>query len=327
MITLRQLEIFLAVARAEHVTAAAEQLHLSQSAVSAALAELSEQLGGPLFDRSGRRIVRNARGTRLLEEAADLLQRASDLVRGFRGDREVRGRLRVGASSTIGMYLLPERVARFAAANDGVDVDLEIGNSAQIEDRLVARSLDVGFVEGPPQRPELDAVLWRVDELAIFVRAGDPLARRRGLGVADLAAARWVSREAGSGTRAVFEAAMRDRGLPWAPAVTMGHSEAVKAAVHAGLGVGCLSTLAIRSELQSGAFVRLRVVGIDLTRRLWLLRRRQGYASALQRAFEAFCAAPERATRGRRGAEDGPRRSRSRRRSKTIDLRPNHPDV
>lgn len=319
MITLRQLEIFLAVARAEHVTAAAARLHLSQSAVSAALAELTEQLGGPLFDRSGRSIVRNARGTRLLEEAADLLQRATDLVRGFRGDREVRGRLCVGASSTIGMYLLPERVARFAAANDGVDVHLEIGNSAQIEDRLVDRSLDVGFVEGPPRRPELDAVVWRVDELAIFVRAGDPLARRRGLGVEHLATARWVSREAGSGTRAVFEAAMRDRELPWAPAVTMGHSEAVKAAVHAGLGVGCLSTLAIRSELQSGAFVRLRVAGIDLTRRLWLLRRRQGYASALQRSFEAFCAAPEPASPGRRGGGKAKQRSLLPRRSKTID--------
>lgn len=289
MITLRQLEIFLAVARSEHVTEAAKELHLSQSAVSAALAELTEQLGGPLFDREGRRIVRNARGRRLQEEAADLLQRADDLVRSLRGDREVRGRLRVGASSTIGMYLLPEQIARFAAANDGVDVDLEIGNSAAIEDKLVARALDLGFIEGPSQRAELVAVPWRVDELAVFVRKGDPLAkRRRRLAVADLAALRWVSREAGSGTRAVFEAALRAHEQQVAPAVTMGHSEAVKAAVRAGLGVGCLSTLAIQAELASGAFVRLRIEGLDLTRRLWRLSRRRGYQSALQRAFASF---------------------------------------
>lgn len=288
MITLRQLEIFLAVARTEHVTEAAKELHLSQSAVSASLAELTEQLGGPLFDRAGRRIVRNERGRRLQDEAADLLQRAHDLRRSFRGDREVRGRLRVGASSTIGMYLLPEQIARFAAAHDGVDVDLEIGNSAAIEDRLVARQLDLGFIEGPSQRAELVAVPWRVDELAVFVRRGDPLARRRRLSVADLASLRWVSREAGSGTRAVFEAALRAHDLQVAPAITMGHSEAVKAAVRAGLGVGCLSTLAIRAELASGSFVRLRVVGLDLQRRLWRLSRRQGYASALQRAFASF---------------------------------------
>jgi DNA-binding transcriptional LysR family regulator len=174
-----------------------------------------------------------------------------------------------------------------------VDVDLEIGNSAQIEDRLVARSLDVGFVEGPPQRPELDAVAWRVDELAIFVRAGDPLASRRRLGVEDLAAARWVSREAGSGTRAVFEAAMRDRELPWAPAVTMGHSEAVKAAVHAGLGVGCLSTLALRRELAAREFVRLRLPELDLRRRLWRIARRGAVAGSVARACIAhFATAP-----------------------------------
>lgn len=302
MITLRQLEIFLAVARTEHVTEAAKELHLSQSAVSAALAELTEQLGGPLFDREGRRIVRNARGQRLQEEAADLLQRAHDLQRSLRGDREVRGRLRIGASSTIGMYLLPEQIARFAAANDGVDVDLEIGNSATIEDKLVARALDLGFIEGPSQRAELVAVPWRVDELAVFVRKGDPLAkRRRRLAVGDLAALRWVSREAGSGTRAVFEAALRAHEQQVAPAVTMGHSEAVKAAVRAGLGVGCLSTLAIRAELASGAFVRLRIDGLDLTRRLWRLSRRQGYQSALQRAFASFGADEGSVSVARRG--------------------------
>lgn len=310
MITLRQLEIFLAVARTEHVTEAAKELHLSQSAVSAALAELTEQLGGPLFDREGRRIVRNERGRRLQEEAADLLQRAHDLQRSLRGDREVRGRLRVGASSTIGMYLLPEQIARFAAAHDGVDVDLEIGNSAAIEEKLVARSLDLGFIEGPSQRAELEAVPWRVDELAVFVQKGDPLARRRRrLAVPELAQLRWVSREAGSGTRAVFEAALRTHDVQVPTAVTMGHSEAVKAAVRAGLGVGCLSTLAIRAELAAGEFVRLPVDGLDLTRRLWRLRRRQGYQSALQRAFASF------------GADEGSRepRRRSQRRGSGSD--------
>ena len=97
-----------------------------------------------------------------------------------------------------------------------------------------------------------------------------------------------MSREAGSGTRAVFEAALRAHDQQAAPAVTMGHSEAVTAAVRTGLGVGCLSTLAIRVELDSGAFVRLRVDGLDLTRRLWRLSRRSGYRSALQRAFASF---------------------------------------
>lgn len=289
MITLRQLEIFAAVADSEHVTAAAKRLHLSQSAVSAALAELTERLGGVLFDRVGRRVRLNDRGRRLQAAAHDLLARTADLVRTFRSDEQVAGRLRVGASSTIGMYLLPATIGRFAEAHPGVEVDLEIGNSEAIEAALAARSLDVGFVEGPPREPQVEAAAWRDDELVVFARGDDPLARRRRVPLAQLAAARWVLREAGSGTRAVFESALQAHGLRVATAVTMGHSEAVKSAVRAGLGIGCLSTMALRTELAAKEFVRLRVPELDLRRRLWRLVRRGGYAGALQRAFVAFC--------------------------------------
>lgn len=289
MITLRQLEIFVAVADSEHVTEAAKRLHLSQSAVSAALAELTERLGGVLFDRVGRRVRLNDRGRRLQAAAHDLLERTADLVRTFRSDEQVTGRLRVGASSTIGMYLLPATIGRFAESHPGVEIDLEIGNSEAIEAALAARSLDVGFVEGPPREPQVEAAAWRDDELVVFARTGDPLARRRRLPLAQLAAARWVLREAGSGTRAVFESALQAHGLRVTPAVTMGHSEAVKSAVRAGLGIGCLSTMALRTELAAKEFARLRVPELDLRRRLWRLVRRGGYASALQRAFVAFC--------------------------------------
>lgn len=289
MITLRQLEIFLVVARTEHVTAAAEELHLSQSAVSAALAELTERLGGALFDRTGRRIGLNDRGRRLRELAADLLQRAHDLERGLQAGVAVAGRLRVGASSTIGMYLMPGLIGSFVSARAGVDIDLEVANTSAIEAAVVARTLDVGYVEGPARQPQVAAVPWRVDELVVFARADDPLVRRRRQSLASLAAARWVMREPGSGTREVFEAALRAHDLQVAPAATMGHSEAVKAAVRAGLGIGCLSALALRREFAAKEFARLRVPGLDLSRRLWCITRRAGHASALQRAFVAHC--------------------------------------
>lgn len=291
MITLRQLEIFVAVANAEHVTRAATALHLSQSAVSAALRELTVGLGEPLFDRVGRRIVMNARGRRLQGDAAELLQRTDELVRSYRSDRQVSGRLRIGASSTIGMYLLPDLIGGFAAANPDVDVDLEVGNTSAIAAALVARTLDVGYIEGPAHHRDVIATPWHDDELAVFARVDDPLARRRRPTLASLVAARWIMREAGSGTREVFEAALRVHELQVAPAMTMGHSEAVKAAVRAGLGIGCLSMLALRRELASGEFVCLRPPGLDLHRRFWCITRRNGYASAGQRAFVAFCAA------------------------------------
>ena len=284
MVTLRQLEIFLAVARREHVTAAAGDVHLSQSAVSAALAELAERLGGPLFERSGRRLVLNARGRRLTDDAADLVQRADEMVRRYTGPEAVSGRLRLGASSTIGMYLLPELIGSFVKAHASVDVDLEVGNTESIEQQLADRALDVAFIEGPAQHAQITATPWRFDELIVFVAAGHALAKRRKVALPSLVAERWVMRELGSGTRAVFEAALRQHGLQVPSKLTFGHSEAVKQGVRSGLGIGCLSSLALRRELATREFVRVRLPELDLRRRLWRITRSGAYESALQRA-------------------------------------------
>ena len=302
MITLRQLEIFLATARVEHVTAAASAVHLSQSAVSAALAELAERLGGPLFERSGRRLVLNERGRRLAGDAADLLQRAEALMRRYTTDETLTGGLRIGASSTIGMYLLPDLIGSFLAEHPGVQVDLEIANTEAIEARLLARQLDIGFIEGPSRSAETAATSWRDDELVVFAAAGHPLCKRRRLGLADLTGERWVMREPGSGTRSVFEGALREHDLQVLSSVTFGHSEAVKQGVRAGLGIGCLSSLALRRELAAGEFVALRVQGLDLRRRLWQIVRRGAYTSPLQQACMAHFA-----------SSAGPRRSSRRR--------------
>lgn len=279
MVTLRQLQIFLAVARRQHVTAAARDVHLSQSAVSTALRELASGLGGPLFVPRGRRIELNERGHRLLDDAADLLQRVDDLVHRYRRSDAIAGRLRLGASTTIGMYLLPELLAGFVQLHPDVDVDLQVGNSEEIEARVLARELDAGFIEGPKTAAAIEARPWRDDELCVFVAAGHALAGRR-CRPSRLSPQRWVVRERGSGTRAVLAAALREHGLEAADTVTFGHSEAVKQGVRCGLGLGCLSTLALRRELATGEFVRVKVQGLDLRRRLWHIERRGAFRSA-----------------------------------------------
>lgn len=288
-ITLRQLEIFLAVARREHVTLAAKDVHLSQSAVSTALAELADRLGGPLLERVGRRIVLNDRGRRLADDAAELLQRTTDLVQHYREGTTIKGSLRIGASSTIGTYLLPSLVGTFVAAHPDVDVHLEIGNTEAIEQHLLSQQLDLAFTEGPSHHPLITATPWREDELKIIALPDHPLAKRRNVALHSLIGERWVMREAGSGTRTVFEDAMRvhveetETTLSVAP-LTFGSSEAVKQGVRAGLGIGCLSELAVQREVASGDFVALRVRELDLRRRLWRISRTTSYESALQRA-------------------------------------------
>lgn len=286
MITLRQLEIFLAVARRQHVTEAAAAVHLSQSAVSAALAELAERLGGPLLERAGRRIVLNDRGRRLADDAADLLLRVHDLERSYTKAGAVSGRLRIGASSTIGTYLLPGLVGSFVQAHPGVEIDLEVGNTAQIETQLVQQKLDLAFIEGPSHQPQVVATPWREDELLVFVAPGHALARRRSrkLLLSQLAGERWILREQGSGTRSVFEAELSRHDVQVTSSMTFGHSEAVKEAVRAGLGLGCLSELALRREIASGELMPLRVEALDLRRRLWRIARRSAYCSGLLQA-------------------------------------------
>lgn len=284
MITLRQLEIFLAVARRQHVTAAAREVHLSQSAVSAALAELAERLGGPLFERAGRRLALNDRGRQLADDAAELLARVGELERRYTGAGVVSGRLRLGASSTIGAYLLPGLVGSFVAAHPAVAVDLEVGNTAAIEDLLVQRQIDLAYIEGPARQPQVAAVPWRQDELQVFVASSHPLARRRTLAPGVLLRERWILRELGSGTRSVFEAELQRHGLQIVGSLSFGNSEAVKQAVRTGLGVGCLSALALRREVAAGEFCVLQVPQLDLRRQLWRITRAGAFASALLQA-------------------------------------------
>jgi DNA-binding transcriptional LysR family regulator len=289
-VTLRQLEIFLAVAQREHVGRAAEVLQLAQSAVSAAIAELGRLLGGPLVERAGRRIALTERGRRLVPVADDLVRRAEDLELRFRSGGRLAGSLRLGASSTIGTYLLPRIIGEFAVLHPEVQIELTVGNSAAIEAGLVDRSLDLAFVEGPPMQPSLAVTAWRTDRLVVFAAPIHPLARCRVATLDQLAAQRWVVREPGSGTRLVFDAALRSAGIAIDVGLQLGNSEAVKLAVGSGLGLGCLSELAIARELARGELRAVRTPDLQLERTLWQLQRRYGHASDLALAFAAAAA-------------------------------------
>lgn len=288
-ITLRQLEIFLALAEHENTSRAASALLLSQSAVSMALSELETQLGEPVFDRTGAGLRLNAGGRRLRAHARDTLQRARDVETLFAEDR-VAGRLDVGASSTIGIYVLPEVVAAFTDTYPDAAIRLDIGNSAHVSNRVQGHAIDVGFVEGPAPSGDLDAVPWQTDELVLFCSASHPLAEGGRLRQRDVVDMRWVLREQGSGTRAVFERAVGDDARRLNHALELGHSEAVRRAVEAGAGIGCLSRRVVQDGLESGALVDLAPpTGWELARTFWLVTRPSAYASRLQTAFLAAC--------------------------------------
>lgn len=286
--TLRQLQAFVAIARHDNVTRAAETLSLSQSAASAALAELESQFDQQLFDRHGKRLRLNEQGRLLLPAAVELLDRAAEVEALLRGERGL-GSLRVGATLTIGNYLLPLIIAGFLRHHPQSQVSLQVRNTTAIAGLLRRHEVDLGLVEGLLSDPELETEQWVEDELVVFCAPNHVLA---GAGVAEFAhllREPWILRERGSGTRDTFDFALRSCQLALQPRLELEHTEAVKRAVESGLGLGCLSRLSLRDAFRRGSLVAVETPELDLRRHFSFAWHRDKYHSAIIRRFLADC--------------------------------------
>lgn len=300
--SLRQIEAFVAIARHDNVTRAAEALSLSQSATSAALAELENQFDQQLFDRHGKRLRLNEQGRLLLPHAVELLDRAAEIEALLRGERGL-GSLRVGATLTIGNYLLPLIAADFLRRHPESRIKLEVRNTATITALLLRHEVDLGLVEGKVVDAELETEQWVEDELVVFCAPEHPLAGCVAVDFSQIVDEPWILRERGSGTRDTFEAALRH--LPHAvlPRLELEHTEAVKRAVESGLGLGCLSRLSLRDAFRRGSLVALETPELDLRRHFSFAWQRGKYHSVVIREFLADC---RRFTAGARRSEEIP---------------------
>lgn len=284
-LSLRQLEIFEKVATTGGVTKAGEALLLTQSAVSMALAQLEQLSTVPLFERSGRRLVLNDAGRLLLQEAQDILSAVKRAEQRLQGNSDqLVGELMLGGSTTIGNYLLPELLGRFSRQYPQIKLQLRVGNTQQVAEWLAAGVLDCAFIEGPCHARDLVALPWRDDELVVVVGPEHPWSVAGDAGAVMLGQAPWIVRESGSGTREVFEDAMGRAGIGYDISLELGHTEAIKNAVAAGLGVSCLSRVAVCRELQQGWLVEV-ATPLTLQRTLTLLKRRSSVCTAPLKAF------------------------------------------
>ncbi len=282
MITVTQLRAFLAVARAGGVQAAAEELHVSQPSVSAALAALERELGAELLEREGR-------GVRL-SEAAHAFEPYAAQVLGLleqgrqaavETDRTRQARIRVAAVHTAGEYLLPPLIQAYRAVRPDAEILLEIGNNAVVLDRLTTHRADVG-VGGEPTTRAVVGEPFLENELIVVGREVPP----------ELGAATWLLREPGSGTRAATERLLAERKLEPPSVLTLGSNGAIKRALAIGLGVTLISRHAVARELHDGSLVRIPVKGAWFTRRWHVLRARGVPSRPSVDAFQAFLHSP-----------------------------------
>lgn len=285
--TLEQLRIFIEVAEREHLTRASEALHLTPSAVSSAIRTLEDRYGAALFNRIGRRIELTGDGRLFLDEARATLARARSAERMLSelgGGR--RGILSIHASQTIASYWLPPHLARFHDAHPMIDVRLTLGNTESVTEAAQGGAADIGLVEGAVQAPSLTADRIATDQL-ILVTAPDHAWSGVGrLSWDRLFEGKWILREQGSGTRSVFEDAMRAAGYNPARlgvAMELPSNEAICSAVRAGSYVTAISELVAAPHLAAGTLVR---ADFSLPRRQFLmLVHKDRYQSKAARIF------------------------------------------
>ncbi|ETD83372.1 LysR family transcriptional regulator [Rhodobacter capsulatus] len=289
--TLRQLQVFAAVARHKSYTRAAEELHLTQPAVFTQVKQLEDALGAVLLDRIGKRLFLTEAGQAVLATARETLEGIERLemqLADLQGLR--RGRLRLAIVSTA-QYFLPRLLGAFCTENPGIEVALTVTNRQTVIARLAANEDDLCILGQPPEG--LDVVARPIARNAILVLAppGHPLVGVTAVPFAALAEAPFILREPGSGTRAAAEKFFAENGIRPQVRMELGSNEAIKAAVAAGLGLAILSQDTITLEAETGRLAVLDVQGFPLLR-VWNVAYPRGkHLSVAARAFLAHLAA------------------------------------
>jgi DNA-binding transcriptional LysR family regulator len=292
-VTLRQLQIFRAIALSGSTTAAAQSVPLSQSAASAALSELERILSARLFDRVGKRLLLNDEGRALLPTALAVLDGARNLETAFlSADHAKLVDLHLFASTTIGNYILPRLLARFRDLMPGAQVQLQIGNTLDVVTAVREFAADLGLIEGPCHASDIVVVPWLEDELVIVASPMHPLAKaaKRGrLTARQLSQACWLLREPGSGTREAVEQSLLPHLVNVRSTMTLGSSEAIKNSVAEGLGVSCLSRYVVQDLAAANRLSVLRTRLPRLARRLTIIHHQRKLLSDSLRGFVAHC--------------------------------------
>jgi DNA-binding transcriptional LysR family regulator len=283
---LNHLSIFQAVAASGSVSAGAQQLHISQSAVSKQLGEFEQTLGVTLFERL-------PRGVRLTE-AGRLLQGYANNLVAVEAEAEaairdlklgVRGRLRIGASRTVGAYLMPALLARYRRHSPDVELFLQVDSTARIEQGLIASELDIGFTEGIVGSDQLEYRVFASDELVLIAAPDHPATRTNPAPLSVVQQHPLLMHEVGSGTRAVTEKAFSEKKIALRPSMTLASTEAIKHTVATGVGIAILSASAVRTELAARTLTVVRLKGLTIHRPLYRIQRKGVWSSPPLEAF------------------------------------------
>lgn len=287
-LTLQQLRLFESVARHGSYTRAAEELFLTQPAVSIQIKRLENQAGLPLFEKIGKKIFPTTAGKAMYEASLDILNRVEDLSNSFEELKgTVKGSLQVSVVSTA-KYFIPNLLGAFLQQYPEVEPKLKFTNRARIIERLMNNDDDFVIMGQVPEDENLEAHPFMNNIIGIIAPANHPLANKKNIPIEELVNHRFLNREIGSGTRYVFDQLLKKHDLQVEPYMELGSSEALKQAVMAGLGITVLSLHSIELERELNKLTILDVEGFPLRRRWYAVHLKGRKLSLVARTFLEF---------------------------------------
>ncbi|WP_456417669.1 LysR family transcriptional regulator [Thiolapillus sp.] len=287
-LTIQQLRLFESVVRNRSFTRAAEEMHLTQPAVSIQVKRLEEQAGIPLLEQVGKRIFATPAGQAVFATATDVLLRLKELdqrIDAFKG--RIEGPLQL-AVVTTGKYFMPHLLGQFLQLHSGVEPHLKFTNRARVMERLLNNEDDFVVMGQVPQDERLVSQPFLENILGFVAPPTHPLAGSTGLKLKEVLRERFITREPGSGTRGVVDSIIEEKNLSVTPYMELGSSEAIKQAVLAGIGVAVLSLHSIRLEVATGKLAVLDVEDFPVTRRWFAVHLKGKHLSLVAQSFLDF---------------------------------------
>ena len=286
--TIRHMKIFVSVYQTQSITRAAEQLHMTQPAVSRAIQELEHYYGVCLFERIGRRICSTESATRLYAQALHIIETLDSMEKELR-DWDEFGMLRVGATITLGTFLLPRLAAQFQHRHPHLQLKAVVSNGAQLSEHLLDNTIDLALIEGSILPDQLVGEPFSQDHLQLILPPDHPLAKRESLQLSELSQESFLLREHGSAGREFLDHVFAAHQLPLVPLWESASTQAIVQAVGAGLGISFLPERLVRQAIADGLVCTVPVADEAFTRTHHIVYHRHKYLTRSAQEFIALC--------------------------------------
>lgn len=288
--TLRHFKIFITVCDTMNMTLAAETLFISQSAVSQAISELEKHYNIRLFERLSKKLYLTQAGQKLLSYAHHMIRMNEEVENDMKILHET-GSIRIGASVTVGAYVLPGLVSNFNQLKPKTHIEVFEDNTEKIEKLILVDEIDIGLVEGETTCPDILNIRFMDDELVLICGNSHRFAGLEAVEPHELEQEKFIIREKGSGTRKTFENMMTANSLAWNPIWTCNNVDTIKMAVARGLGISVISRLAVANDVASGLLCQTTVKGIRFKRQFKIIYHKNKYLTESMKQFIEFCLA------------------------------------